>query len=159
MLKNLLVSAMALALVGGISSAQPGASGVKVGAMTCQVASGWGFVFHSTRDLRCTFTPLNGDAEYYEGHITKFGVDIGYHKDAGIVWAVFAPTSDVAKGSLAGSYAGGTAGAAVGVGLGANALIGGFNKSISLQPVSIEGGTGLNVAAGIAAIELEPKQM
>ena len=38
------------------------------------------------------------------------------------------------------------ASATVGVGLGANVLVGGSGNSIALQPVSIEGTTGLNVA-------------
>jgi hypothetical protein len=67
---------------------------------------------------------------------------------------VFAPTTGLAPGALAGSYAGATASATVGVGAGANVLIGGSNRTISLQPVSIEGNTGLNVAAGIGAITL-----
>ena len=58
------------------------------------------------------------------------------------------------RGALAGAYAGATASATVGVGAGANVLVGGFNRSITLQPVSIEGNTGLNVAAGIGEITL-----
>ena len=60
-----------------------------------------------------------------------------------IVWAVVAPTGHVGRGDLAGHYAGATANAAVGVGVGANALIGGFHRSVALQPVSVAGETGL----------------
>jgi hypothetical protein len=67
---------------------------------------------------------------------------------------VFAPTANLAPGSLVGDFAGATASATVGVGAGANVLIGGSNRTISLQPLSIEGNTGLNVAAGIASITL-----
>jgi uncharacterized protein DUF992 len=72
-----------------------------------------------------------------------------------LVWAVFAPSSDVRAGALQGDYAGATASATVGVGLGANVLIGGLDKSIALQPLSVEGNRGLNVAAGIGAISLK----
>ena len=85
---------------------------------------------------------------------SKFGVDIGYTNGGVLIWGVFAPTTNMARGALAGSYAGATGSATVGVGVGANVLIGGSNRSISLQPVSIEGNTGLNVAAGIGAITL-----
>jgi hypothetical protein len=88
------------------------------------------------------------------GAIDKFGVDIGYTAAAVIVWAVIAPTVNLAPGSLTGIYAGASAGAAVGAGLGANALIGGSNQQIALQPLSIQGQTGLNVAAGIASLTL-----
>ena len=82
-------------------------------------------------------------------------MDIGYLNAAVMVWAVFAPTADLKPGSLAGDYAGVSGSATVGVGVGANVLVGGSNNSFSLQPVSIEGSTGLNVAAGIASMSLE----
>jgi hypothetical protein len=53
-----------------------------------------------------------------------------------------------------GIRSGATASATVGVGLGANVLIGGLDKSIALQPLSVEGNRGLNVAAGVGAISL-----
>jgi hypothetical protein len=129
-------------------------SGIRVGTLTCNVASGWGFVFGSSRDLRCTFRG-NDRTEHYTGAISKFGVDLGYQEGGVLIWGVFAPTSDMHSGALAGTYAGATASATVGVGLGADVLIGGLDKSIALQPVSIEGNKGLNVAAGIAAVSLK----
>jgi hypothetical protein len=134
--------------------AQAQGAGVKVGTLSCSVSSGWGFVFGSSRALRCTLTPGPGHPEHYYGKINKFGVDIGYTQGGVLVWAVFAPTTHLAPGALAGDYAGATASATVGVGVGANVLIGGSNHTISLQPLSIEGNTGLNVAAGIGSITL-----
>ncbi|HTS94074.1 MAG TPA: DUF992 domain-containing protein [Stellaceae bacterium] len=131
---------------------------VKVGMLTCNVASGWGFIFGSSRDLNCTYSGGAGVVEHYSGSVTKFGVDIGYQQSGVLVWAVLAPSSTLAPGALAGSYAGPTASVSVGVGLGANALIGGFDKSIALQPLSVEGNEGLNVAAGIAAMSLTSHQ-
>jgi hypothetical protein len=132
-----------------------GRSGVNVGSLTCNVAGGVGFIFGSSKDLNCLFTRTDGIAERYTGTIKKFGVDIGFTKEAQIVWLVFAPGA-IAPGSLAGSYAGATASATVGVGAGANVLLGGSNKQITLQPVSVEGSVGLNVAAGIGEVELRP---
>lgn len=129
-------------------------SGVKIGMLTCNVASGWGFVFGSSRDLKCEFSNPAGHSERYTGQISKFGIDIGYVQSGVIAWGVIAPTSNLAPGALAGDYGGVTGGASVGVGIDANVLLGGFDKSISLQPVSIEGNTGLNVAAGIASMSL-----
>jgi len=144
--------AAGIAVHGAPAQAQ---GGVRVGTLSCNVAAGWGFVFGSSRSLHCTFTPgPGGHPEHYSGNISKFGVDIGYTQGGVLVWAVFAPTTNVAHGALAGSYGGATASATVGVGAGANVLIGGSNRTISLQPLSIEGNTGLNVAAGIGAITL-----
>jgi Protein of unknown function (DUF992) len=128
---------------------------VHAGMITCQVASGWGFVFGSSRELHCVYSGSNGQTDNYGGKISKFGIDIGYLKSGVLVWAVLAPSSDLRAGALTGDYGGVTAGAAVGVGGNANVLIGGSTKSISLQPVSVEGDKGINVAAGIAAISLE----
>jgi hypothetical protein len=145
------LAAGALALAGTADAAP---HGVKAGTLTCNVASGWGFVFGSTKDLHCTFRPNGHASEHYTGTISKFGVDIGYTEGGVLVWGVFAPSSDVRPGSLAGDYAGATASATVGVGLGANVLVGGFDKSFALQPLSVEGNKGLNVAAGVGAISL-----
>ena len=72
-----------------------------------------------------------------------------------MVWAVFAPTNGPLPGSLNGHYVGATAGATVGVGASANVLVGGLDRSIALQPLSVEGKQGLNLAAGIGAMTLE----
>lgn len=127
---------------------------VKTGYLTCHVASGWGFVFGSSRELRCSYTSNGGRTEYYGGSVSKFGADIGYLKSAVIVWAVAATTNDLKAGALAGHYGGATASLTLGVGGGANVLVGGFENSIALQPVSFEGQNGLNVAAGVAALTL-----
>jgi hypothetical protein len=142
----------ALALTG---SAQAAPHGVNVGSLTCNVASGWGFVFGSSKDLRCVFRQNDRKALHYVGTISKYGVDIGYTEGGVLVWGVVAPSSDIRAGSLDGDYVGASASAAVGVGVGANVLVGGFDKSISLQPLSVSGNEGLNVAAGIGAISLK----
>jgi hypothetical protein len=128
--------------------------GVQVGTLTCHVAGGWGFVFGSSKAVRCTFARAGGRPEHCAGSIRKFGVDIGYTQGGVLVWGVFAPSSNLAPGALSGNYVGATGSATVGVGVGANVLVGGSNRTISLQPLSIEGNTGLNVAAGIGSISL-----
>ena len=138
---------------GGAANAQ---GGVAVGTLTCNVSSGFGFVFGSSRALNCTFSGPAGRYEYYAGNISKFGVDIGYTQGGILVWTVVAPAANIGPGALSGHYGGGTASATVGVGVGANALVGGSNNTIALQPVSIETNRGLNVAAGIAELTLAP---
>jgi hypothetical protein len=132
------------------------AAATKAGVLTCDVASGWGIVFGSSRDLHCSFTHSgSGVTEHYTGQIMRFGVDIGYIKGGVIVWAVLAPTTNLGAGALSGDYAGPSAGASVAVGGTANVLVGGSSKEVSLQPISFEGDQGINVAAGIAAITLK----
>jgi hypothetical protein len=127
---------------------------VKTGYLTCHEAGGWGFIIGSSHEIHCMFTSNNHRTEYYTGSISKFGADIGYLQSAVILWAVAAPTTDLNPGALAGDYGGAQASLALGVGAGANVLLGGFHKSIALQPVSVEGQNGLNVAAGIEGMSL-----
>ena len=143
------------AIVLSLSATHAEAGGVKIGILTCHESSGWGFIFGSTKNLRCHFSNGSGYVEHYEGTVEKFGVDIGYTSSAVIIWDVVAPNQGMAKGALAGGYAGAHASIAVWGGGGANVLVGGLDRSITLQPVSIEGETGLNVAAGISAISLK----
>jgi hypothetical protein len=153
-----LLGAMAPAAVSVPAQADDRPGGLRVGTLSCQEAGGCGFILGSSHRVRCQFIG-NGDhgrPDFYEGSIAKFGVDIGYQASAVIVWEVVAPTNHLGRGDLGGSYAGATANAAVGIGAGANALIGGFHKSFTLQPVSIEGETGVNVAAGIGELRLRP---
>ena len=142
----------------GFTAADAAPHGVKVGTLTCHVASGWGFIFGSSKDLRCVYHPNSAMGEHYVGTVSKFGVDIGYTEGGVLVWGVVAPSSDIRSGALEGDYAGASASATVGVGVGANVLVGGLDKSIALQPLSVEGNKGLNVAAGIGSISLKAAQ-
>jgi Protein of unknown function (DUF992) len=149
-------AALAVSLTVAVSlAAAPtfAASGVNVGSLNCKVAGGSGFIFGSTKTISCIFSRPDGTAERYRGEIKKYGVDIGFTEGAYMVWVVFAP-GQVKKGALAGEYVGATADAAVGIGLGANVLLGGSNDQIALQPASIEGVQGLNVAAGFGQLTL-----
>jgi hypothetical protein len=139
----------ALALVSGLR-AEPR---VEVGMLTCTAAGSTGYIVGSTRDIRCRFNHKGRD-EMYRGTINKFGIDIGITQQAQIAWAVLAPTANLPPRSLVGAYGGISAEATVGVGLGANALIGGSDKSIVLQPLSVQSQQGLNIAAGVASLQL-----
>ena len=127
--------------------------GVKAGVLDCDVSAGIGLIIGSSKAVQCTFKGGGGRVERYEGKIGKLGVDIGVTGEASMAWLVFAP-GKVNNGALEGSYNGVSAEATVVAGLGANVLVGGFEKSINLQPVSIKGQTGLNVAAGLTSLSL-----
>lgn len=130
-------------------------SHVEIGTLTCTVEGGAGFIVGSTKNLSCDFQ-RSGANERYAGTINKFGLDIGATQKTVIVWTVLAPKADVPTGALKGNYGGVSAEATVGAGIGANALIGGFDKSIVLQPLSVQAQTGLNIAVGISSLTLRP---
>jgi len=145
---------------GATSESAPASGGgqtatVRAGYLSCHVNSGWGFIFGSSRNLRCAYALQPGYTEYYDGSITKFGADIGYLHSAVLLWAVVTPSTNLGQGALEGHYGGATVSAALGVGGGANVMVGGFKDSIALQPISIEGQNGLNVAAGVVGLSLK----
>ncbi len=153
LLKKLLIATALAALPATTAHS----AGVQLGQLTCEVAGGVGFVFGSSKNLECTFTPANDrfEVEQYRGVINKYGIDIGVTRKTVILWTVVAAEKDkFVAGALAGTYSGATGEASFGAGLGANALVGGSRKSFALQPVSVSGGTGVNVAAGFAQIKL-----
>ena len=156
-LRLLAGAALSAAMLSYASAASADEGGIKIGTLACHVSSGWGYIIGSSRRVNCDFNPSDTEeGEHYVGRISKLGVDIGYTGGGDIVWEVFAPASDVGPGALGGDYAGATASATVGVGVGAHALVGGFHRSIALQPLSIEGNNGLNVAAGVGQLSLRP---
>jgi len=147
-------SLLGLAIVAGLAGPANAAEGVKVGMLTCNVQGGMGYIVASSKAVDCVFKPSHHKwQDRYAGSITKIGADIGITTGSHIMWAVFAPGS-LKRGSLSGSYFGATGEATVGVGVGANVLIGGFKKSVNLQPLSLQVQTGVNVAGGIASLSL-----
>ena len=150
------VMAFAAAVALPTTTMAQGVARTQVGTLTCDVSAGVGMIIASRKDVTCMFTPASpGPREVYVGSISKFGLDLGATAGGQMIWAVFAPTT-MPCGALAGDYAGATAEATVGAGLGANALVGGSNRTVALQPLSVQGQAGLNVAAGVAGLSLRP---
>ncbi len=127
----------------------------QAGYLRCDVAGSVSFIFGSSRDMTCAYEPAEGGAvQTYTGTIERYGVDIGYSERAVMLWGVATAGAAVPDGGLAGHYAGVSADVAAGYGVGVNVLVLG-DESVALQPLSVQGGEGLNVALGIAALTLE----
>ncbi len=131
---------------------------VKLGVLTCDVSKGGGLLLVRKQTLDCTFQSESGATTRYRGNITEYGVEIGKVEAGHLMWGVAAATAQPSEASLAGRYVGAGAEATVGVGLGANVLVGGIDNSFALQPLSVEGQTGLNIAAGVMSVTLEVAQ-
>jgi hypothetical protein len=146
------------ALTATVAAAQPAAaqSNVKIGALRCEVAAGLGLIIASSKEMECRFTSDHGFSEHYWGSIRKFGLDIGQTNAGTLAWDVFAPTAGPKRHALAGDYVGVGASATIGAGLGANALVGGFGRSFTLQPLSVQQQTGLDLAGGVSSMTLRP---
>jgi hypothetical protein len=149
------VGASMLALMFALTG-EAHAQRVKAGVLNCDVSGGVGFVIGSQKEVSCIFTPdQQGPQEAYAGAITKFGLDIGATTRGVMVWGVFTETIS-GPGFLAGDYIGASGEATVAAGLGANVLIGGSNRTVALQPISVTGQVGLNLAVGVANLQLRP---
>jgi hypothetical protein len=155
MVAALMGAAAVVAIASIPADAQP--RRVQVGSLACSISAGIGLVVASQRNVSCNFQPDGGPPEVYTGTLTRVGVDVGFTTGGAMVWGVFADTNRYA-GMLTGTYAGATAEATLAAGLGANVLVGGSNRSVALQPLSVQGQVGLNVAAGVGALELHLAQ-
>lgn len=144
--------AAATALTATAASAQTGS---KIGALTCDVSAGVGMIIMQKQTMVCTFTPDKaGPIDRYTGKIDEYGVALGEVNAGRLVWAVVAASSGLPHGALAGTYAGVGADASAGAGVGANVLVGGSGRAFSLQPLSVEGEVGINIAAGVTTVTL-----
>lgn len=131
-------------------------SRVKTGVLECRGGPSIGLVVGSTTTLSCVYRGDDRFEDRYIGTVRKVGLDIGITQETALAWAVFAPTGRIGPGDLSGNYGGVQGSASVGVGLGANALVGGSQNSVALQPLSLQGQVGFNVQAGLEGLELRP---
>ena len=148
----MLAASMLAALV-GTARAQ---DRVQVGVLECRGAASIGFVVGSVTNLGCVLRVEGLPEDRYIATIRKVGLDLGITEETALAWGVFAPTARLGPGDLAGDYAGAQGSASIGVGAGGNVLIGGSNNTIALQPLSLQGQVGLNLAAGLESLELRP---
>lgn len=138
-----------------LSSGAAQAADTQVGTLTCDVSKGIGLFVVEKQELVCSFKHHHGATEAYVGSIDQYGIALGETDEGHLVWGVVAATPDLAPGALAGTYAGVGANASIGVGAGANVLVGGTGKAFSLQPISVEGQQGINIAGGVTTVTLK----
>ena len=144
-------------LIFAILPANSQQSGVELGLLDCLIEGGSGFIFGSTKEVRCTFEPADKTwaPEAYFGVVNRFGLDVGYTKATMMRWAVLASSTNIyAPGALAGDYVGASAEVTAAIGAGANLLVGGSGRTFTLQPLSVQTQTGLNFAVGVSQFQL-----
>jgi hypothetical protein len=151
MIRRFFLAALSLIAVAAYSA--PADARAAVGVLECRSPGGLTFIV-SIRDYVCIFRADWGPAFQYRGRLTSLGLQAGVTRDEVLIWRVFAPTARVDSNVLRGNYAGASASAAIIVGLGANALVGGSQQTISLQPISVEAKTGINFALAGTAFSL-----
>jgi hypothetical protein len=159
MLKTCLTfGALALvAMLAGPAQSQTPTNWTQAGMLSCKLNPSIGFIIAGHQSMECRFTqsdPIPPQA--YAGALNMVGINIGISAGGVLAWAVFAPTTGVPFGALAGEYIGASGDIGLGLGVGANVLVGGSGRTIALQPVSLEGSVAINVSAGVSALKLRP---
>jgi hypothetical protein len=150
-------TALVIALIAaavGLGGTLEATASVKVGVLRCNIAPGIGLLVISSKKLACSFTPTSGASERYTGRVTRVGLDVGITGKGVLIWGGSSPHSGYARYALAGHYGGASAEASLIAGLGAKVLVGGSHKSLALQPVSVKGQVGVNIAAGVTGLTL-----
>ena len=143
-----------LAALAAPATAQPAYT--KAGALTCRTSASVGLIVGSRQRLDCVFRPDSGGSpERYMGRIGRLGLDVGITAGGVLGWAVLTRGRGVPRRALAGTYVGASGDIALGLGAGANVLVGGSQRSVALQPVSVEGQVGVNLALGVARLVLQ----
>jgi Protein of unknown function (DUF992) len=138
-----------------ISFSPAAAQQTKVGMLTCNTSASLGLIVGSHQTMKCRFEPNSGNVrEYYTGTINRLGLDLGIKVGGVMAWAVLAPTNGLSSRALAGKYVGASGDVSLGLGGGANVLVGGSHRSVALQPVSVTGNVGINLALGVAGLTL-----
>ncbi|MER8503989.1 MULTISPECIES: DUF992 domain-containing protein [unclassified Mesorhizobium] len=147
--------ACAAAFATTVVAAPASASKLQLGVLDCTIDGGTAYLVTSNKGVSCVFRPhRGGPSEVYTGVISKLGVDVGRTHQGQLVWAVLAATRNHDEGDLAGSYYGVNAEASVVTGGGANLLVGGLDSAFSLQPLSVQAQTGVNLAVAVTSLDL-----
>jgi hypothetical protein len=125
------------------------------GTLTCTLGPSVGLIIGSRQHMACVFrNAATGQTEAYRGRIGRLGLDVGITAGGRMVWGVYAKTTSIAPRALVGDYIGASGDISLGLGVGANALVGGSHRTVALQPLSLEGQVGVNLALGVARLAL-----
>jgi hypothetical protein len=148
------IATLAVSIAGAY--AQQPIQRVQVGVLECRGGASIGFIVGSVTNLGCVLRASGMPEDRYIATIRKVGVDLGITQESALAWGVYAPVAQLGPGALSGSYVGAQGSATLGVGVGGNVLVGGSGNTIALQPLSVQGQVGVNLAAGLESLELSP---
>ena len=152
------VAALALlAMLVTPADAQAQGQWTQAGMLRCKLNPSIGFIIAGHQSMECRFTP-NGPnpPQGYLGALNTVGLDVGITAGGVLGWAVYAPTTGIPAGALAGEYVGASGDIGLIAGVGTNILVGGSGRTFALQPISLEGSVAVNVALGVSGLKLKP---
>ena len=155
MRKIILAATAALALAGGASAAQAGT--VQIGMLVCGVGQGTGFIFGSTKRVNCNFVPAfsGTPSEFLFGRDYPLRRRPRPHEPRCVEMGRSGDKLQILQSRRARRKLWWHRGeATTALGVGANILVRGSLLDYMLQPLSVQGQTGLNVALGVTGLTL-----
>src|SRR5262245_57135435 len=142
------------------AAAQTPQSWTLAGTLDCKVDPNVGSTMPGHQSMRCLFTPTAPiPSEAYAGALNTSDQNVGISSGGVLGFAVLAPTTGLSPGALTGEYVGVSGDVGIGVGAGPNVLLGGSNRTVALQPSSLQDSITLNVVAGLSLLKLRPLPM
>ncbi len=148
----------------GTSTLYAGEGGIKVGTLeiTAIPSTRHNLIIKSSVDVDAVFTDSKGNKERYIGEMgTELGLDFSYKTAEVLEYAVISASTAYKTGSYAleGKYFGTDASVSLGLGAEVKMLIGGFDKSFTLQPLAVGGvkGAGANLGMGYLKLKKDPR--
>jgi hypothetical protein len=155
-----MVAILAGALFGtfaDVAKAQDPNATTRTGTLTCEGQPDLGLIVGSIEKLTCKYTPTEGaPVTQYAGTIGRIGLDLGIRGPSVLIWGVLATSTQIPGDALLGEFFGVAADASLGFGAGAQILVGGTAQSLVLQPLSVQGQMGINIAVSVASLTLKP---
>ena len=73
----------------------------QAGMLRCRLNPSIGFVIFGHQSMECSFQPVSGPVQAYEGAINTIGLDLGVTEGGGFAWAVFGPHAHAFTGEAA----------------------------------------------------------
>jgi hypothetical protein len=130
-------------------------SKVYIGALTCDIAGGQGYLIAGSREARCVYSPEKGEQETYKATIRNLGLDIGETKPMTLVWKVFSLDTRPRQNAVAGQFVGETAAVTSGQHSGGNWLYGGDGQTVLQETATFLGeNSGFSIQYGAFNMEL-----
>lgn len=143
-----------VAVAAALLAVVPAHAAEKVGVLTCNVDGGENYFIALSKNVQCDYAPNSGPPEHYIGTISDLGAGLGETGDGAMSWDVIAPTAEMMRGVLEGAYGRLPSHSPS---LTAGPLLGGFEHSIALHPISVTGDRRFDkFASGVAGLTLRP---
>ena len=127
-----------------------------MGTLTCSLSASIGLVVGSQRNVSCLFRGTSGEPdEPYTGTMTRVGLDVGLTTGS-VIFGRCSRTRTATKGCSPAPIPGRRQKCPLPLVSAPTSSSAGSNRTLALQPLSVQGQIGLDIAAGVGSLDLHP---